>query len=53
MSRILFGNILGAEIFVVVSIPANMLWCLGNQSWGIHWTMVIVDVWIRQRIPRE
>ena len=47
MSRMLFGNILGAEILVVVSIPADMLWCFWYQSRGIHRTViVIVSVWI-------
>jgi hypothetical protein len=29
MSRMLFGNIVRAENFKVVSIPTDMLWCLG------------------------
>jgi len=45
MSRMLFGNIPQAEIFVVVSIPADMLWCLWFQSRGIHWTVIIVSIW--------
>ena len=44
MSRMLFGNILGAEIFVVVSIPADMLWCLDFQSWGIHRPVIVIIV---------
>jgi len=53
MSRTLFGNILRAEILVVVSIPADMLWCLWFQSWGIHRTVITVSIWIGWRISRK
>ena len=48
MSRMFFGDILGAEVFAVVSVATDV-WCLGFQFRGIYRTVIIVSAWIRWR----